>query len=221
VTVLGEVRYPGTYPITRNTTRLTELIDRAGGFTEAASLSSSYITRRVPSRGFIVDSVSNLRGRAGGEDWNYYSTESTLLGMRRYVQADFGRVFTDGDSLQNVVLQPDDTVHVSRWTNTVYVFGQVVQPGYVPFVAGKDVEYYVQEAGGGLESARFDDIKVVKATNKQWIPFEDTVVEEGDYIWVPKDPEREFGYYLGIIGQTASILSVAISAVVIVTTLGN
>ncbi|MGB5872399.1 MAG: SLBB domain-containing protein [Bacteroidota bacterium] len=221
VTVLGEVRYPGTYPITRNTTRLTELIDRAGGFTEVASLSASYITRRVPSRGVLVDSVSNLRGRAGGEDWNYYSTESALLGMRRYVQVNFAHLFTDGDSLQNVVLQPYDTVHVSRWTNTVYVFGQVVQPGYVPFVGGKDVEYYILEAGGELEAARLDDIKVIKATNKQWIPFEDTVVEEGDYIWVPKDPEREFGYYLGIIGQTASILSVAISVVVIVTTLGN
>jgi protein involved in polysaccharide export with SLBB domain len=221
VTVVGEVLYPGTYPITRGTTHLRDVIDRAGGFTEAASLTAAYVIRKPPSRGFLVDSVSNLRGRISGEDWTYYTPESSLLGMRHYVQVNFDRLFNGGDSLQNIIVQPHDTIHVPRWSNTVYVFGQVVRPGYVPFVPGKDTFYYVLEAGGELESARLDDAKVIKATTKQWLPFEETEVEEGDYIWVPKDPEREFGYYLGVIAQSAAIISVAISTVVIVSQIGK
>jgi protein involved in polysaccharide export with SLBB domain len=221
VTLVGEVLYPGTYPITRGTTYLHDVIERAGGFTEAASLGAAYITRRIPSRGFLVDSLSNLKGRISGEDWTYYTTESALLSLMQTVQVDFNRLFTEGDSLQNVLLQPEDTVYVPRKTNTVYVFGQVVRPGHIPFVPGKDVFYYVLEAGGEIESARLDDSKVVKATTKQWLPFEETTVEEGDYIWVPKDPEREFGYYLGVIAQSAAIISVAISTVVIVSQIGK
>ena len=38
----------------------------------------------------------------------------------------------------------------------------------------------------------------------------------GDYIWVPKEIERPFSYYMNIIGQTASIVSVAVSVVLLV-----
>jgi len=38
----------------------------------------------------------------------------------------------------------------------------------------------------------------------------------GDYIWVPKTIERSFGYYMAIVGQTAAVISVAISVVLLV-----
>src|SRR5690606_10801769 len=41
VTVLGEVKNPGKIPITKNTTTLKEVIQKAGGVTEHASLHRS------------------------------------------------------------------------------------------------------------------------------------------------------------------------------------
>ena len=38
--------------------------------------------------------------------------------------------------------------------NNVYVFGQVVTTGNVPYISGKDFEYYLQRAGGVTDAAR-------------------------------------------------------------------
>ena len=164
-----------------------------------------------------MDTLIAVRGRSGLEDGTYYEAENTLLYRQEYVPADFVRLFAQGDSSADVVLHSEDTVYVPTAPGTVYVFGQVVRPGHVPFVPGSDVNYYLRAAGGLMEKAMEDDIKVVKATTKQWLSKDDTVVEEGDYIWVPKDYDRGFGYYLGIIAQSAAILSVAISAIVVTT----
>jgi hypothetical protein len=97
----------------------------------------------------------------------------------------------------------------------VYVFGQVVTNGYIPFVAGEGLEYYVKKAGGYIERARTGDVKIVKARTRQWLAPDETIIEAGDYIWVPRVIERSFGYYMGIIGQTAAIVSVAVSIVLL------
>ncbi len=43
VTVIGEVKSPGKIPITKNSTTLKEVINKAGGFTENASLKQAKI----------------------------------------------------------------------------------------------------------------------------------------------------------------------------------
>ena len=45
VEILGEVRFPGTYPIVRGE-RLGSLLQRAGGFTDNAYLRGAVFTRR-------------------------------------------------------------------------------------------------------------------------------------------------------------------------------
>lgn len=89
-------------------------------------------------------------------------------------------------------------------------------PGHVPYVEGEDFEYYVRKAGGLTERARAGDLKIIKAGTRQWLSPKETAIEEGDYVWVPKEPERPFSYYMNIIGQTASIVSVAVSIVLLV-----
>jgi hypothetical protein len=66
------------------------------------------------------------------------------------------------------------------------------------------------------DRAREADIKLVKAKTRQWLSPGGLMVEEGDYVWVPKVPERPFGYYLGIVAQSATVLSVAVSVVLLV-----
>ena len=77
-------------------------------------------------------------------------------------------------------------------------------------------EHYVRKAGGYTDRAREGDVKIVKAKTKQWLSPRETAIESGDYIWVPKEIERPFSYYMNIIGQTASIVSVAVSVVLLV-----
>jgi protein involved in polysaccharide export with SLBB domain len=222
VTVLGQVLQPGTYPITRNTTRLSEIIRRAGDFTEFASLHSAYVSRnRSHTRGWDLDSLQAMRGRRLDDDFGYFVNETEIVIRQEYVSVDFVKLFVEQDSTQDILLQSEDTVYVPSMRNTVYVYGQVLAPGHIPYTPGRDVSFYIQRAGGFGESAQDDNVQVVKAKNRQWLNPEETAVEEGDYIWVPRDPERPFGYYLGIVAQSAAIVSVAMSVIILATQAGR
>jgi protein involved in polysaccharide export with SLBB domain len=217
VTVVGEVMFPGTYPITRNTTRLADIVKSAGGFTEAASLASAEVLRQsVAARDIDLERLQSLRGGVPPDDSTYYYLETDLRIKKETVNADFRAVFLRGDSSQNVILQDNDIISVPSSKKTVYVFGQVVTPGHVAFVEGEDASYYIRKAGGVTDRARRGDAKIVKAKSRQWLSPGDTPVEEGDYVWVPKEPERPFGYYLGIVAESAGIVSAAVSIVLLV-----
>ena len=215
--IVGEVLYPGTYPITKNNTRLSEIIQRAGGVTEFASLKTAELLRRsVRPSEIELERLESLRGGVSPEDSAYYYLETNLRIRKEIVNVDFEKLILENDSTQDVILQNGDYIRVPSFRNTVYVFGQVVSSGHIPFLEGEEVDYYVRKAGGFTERARTSDLKVVKAKTRQWLSPEETIIEEGDYIWIPKDLERPFSYYMNIIGQTASIVSVAVSIVLLV-----
>jgi protein involved in polysaccharide export with SLBB domain len=217
VFVSGEVNYPGTYPITKHGTTLSQILARAGGFTEFAAIKSAAVNRSsVSSAEVETERLLSLRAGVSHEDSAYYFAETELRLRKEIVNVDFWRLFVQKDSSQDVVLQTDDHIHIPSLRRTVYVFGQVVSPGHIPFVSGESVDYYVGKAGGETERARRGDIKIVKARTKQWLSPGETGIEEGDYVWVPKDPERPFSYYMNIIGQTAAVVSVAVSIVLLV-----
>jgi len=218
VTVEGEVYYPGTYPITRHSTRLSEVLERAGGVTAYAALTSAIIIRKsMEPEDISRERLLSLRGNVQREDTLSMILETDLRMLQgEYVETDFEKLVRQRDSTQDVVLQPEDRVVIPSIKKTVYVFGQVVAPTHVPLALGKDVAYYVKKAGGFTDHARTGDAVVIKRSTRQWLVPSETTIEDGDYIWVPKVPDRPFSYYLGIVGQTASIISVALTIVLLV-----
>jgi protein involved in polysaccharide export with SLBB domain len=216
VFVGGEVRYPGTYPITRDSTTLSEVIGWAGGFTEYAALHAAEVVHSPLS---IIeqkfDSVLSFRGGWISEDLSYYTSESQLRANYEEVSVNFVDLFGKKDTTQDIMLQNGDWIRIPTIKKTVYVFGQVVLPGNVPFMKDEGLKYYIRRAGGYTDNARSGDVMIIKRASRQWLSPSETEIEEGDYIWVPKVPDRPFTYYLNIIGQTASIISVAVSIVLI------
>ena len=217
VDVVGEVLYPGTYPISRNRTTLVDVIRSAGGFTESASLQLAEVLRHtVASPEIELERLESLRGGVPPDDSTYYYLETNLRIKKEVVNVDFTGLFRNRDSTQDVILQDGDVIVIPTIKKTVYVFGQVINPGHVGYVPGEDIWYYIRKAGGVTDRAREADIKLVKAKTRQWLSPGGLTVEEGDYVWVPKVPERPFGYYLGIVAQSATVLSVAVSVVLLV-----
>lgn len=217
VTVKGEVLYPGTYPITKLGTRLSEIIRMAGGFTEFASLKTAEVVRQSIKQNEVdIERLMSLRGGAPSEDSVDYNLETELRIKREIVNVDFEKLFTANDSTQDIILQSEDEIVVPSIKKTIYVFGQVVSPGHIPFVNGESPRYYIAKAGGFTDRARVSDMKIIKAKTKQWLDPDETTLEESDYIWVPKDPERPFAYYMTIASQMASVLSVVIGIAVVV-----
>jgi polysaccharide biosynthesis/export protein len=222
VFVAGRVKNPGTYPISRNGSRLTDAIRSAGGFQDDASLASAELTRRsVNTQEIETERLESLRGGVPPDDSSYYYLETSLRLRKELVQTDFEALFLRGDSSQNVTLQDGDAIVVPSLKRTIYVFGQVKNPGHVSYLPGKDASYYIEKAGGVTDRARDGDMKIVRARTRQWVSPNGQVVHEGDYVWVPKDPEHPFVYYLNFTAQAAAVIGTALSLVLLVNQLNK
>jgi len=222
VTITGEVLYPGTYPITKGQTRLSEVIAAAGGFTQFADLKSAEVHRRSISPGdATIEMLLSARGGVPEDDSLYYFTETNLRLQKEIVSVDFEKLFIEKDAAEDIVLQSEDYINVPSLKKTVYVFGQVVSPGHVPFSRRQDVSYYIEKAGGYTDRARTGDVKIIKAKTKQWLDPGDTVIEDGDYIWIPKKIDRPLIYYTTIVSHLATILSAVVGIAIVVATVGK
>jgi len=222
VSVEGEFLRPGTYPITRNRTMLSDIVRMAGGFTKDAYVKGALLIRpRLSPLGppdeIQQERLRSMRTAISAEDSSYYITETELrIKGGEIVSVDFAKLFTEGDSTQDVTLRNEDRINVPPARHTVYVFGQVITPGHVQLVEGESYRYYVEKAGGYTNDARTGDVKVIKGTNRTWLDPGETEVEDGDYIWVPKQVHYPFGYYLATVVQFATVLA-ALATVILVT----
>ena len=215
VYVEGEVRAPGTYPISLRGLRLADIIREAGGFTANAELSAAQIYHHSEVDAGL-ERLEFLRNNFDPEDTLNFRMETDLRLRREFRPVDFVKLFVDGDSTNNVSLTAGDHVVVPSKSHTLYVFGQVVNPGYIGYIANQSVDYYVDRAGGYTDLARPDDLRIIKAKNRQWLRVSETTPEPGDLIWIPRKPQRSFAYYMTVLSEAASILGVAVTVAVLV-----
>ena len=89
-----------------------------------------------------------------------------VLGNVGRVNVDLTRALKDRDSRSNIILQSGDSILVPEYTPSVQVAGAVNAPGSVLWERGKDLNYYLNAAGG--PSWRADEGKVsVRYANGQ------------------------------------------------------
>lgn len=227
VRIIGEVRRPGAYPIVQWQTRLRDVIEEAGGFTERAALSLAYILRREPDQaGSSLLPPNPYIERMRRLQYTNLVPEDTLrlfvdeLARRPMVACDFQACFERGSTDDNVVLADGDVIVVPPSPNVVYVYGQVNKAGFVEYHPGKDAEYYITRAGGRTELADQGRERVIKGRSGVWMPFDETVIEPGDRIYVPHPPDEPIGAriqrlsaYIGIAGGLAGLVFSILSLV--------
>jgi protein involved in polysaccharide export with SLBB domain len=215
VLVLGEVKNPGKIPITKNSTRLFDVIEAAGGFNEEASLRRSKLytgkslavflesqyginldeqpdLEDVDLRNTIIH-IKTLQMRRMSniyqEDMPNFWLENQLRALMEGSSLDFTKINDPNSDIGEYIVKNGDVIVIPTLRKSVYVFGQVASPGYVNLSEGEDYKYYINEAGGMGEFAVVDEIMVIKGGSRYWIsPLEQKVtLEEGDYIYVPKE----------------------------------
>ena len=70
-----------------------------------------------------------------------------------------------GDFNQTV-LSPKDSIFVPVKVGFVKVSGEVLNPGYFPFINGKDAKFYILNAGGFLPNAENEKIMIFNPVAK-------------------------------------------------------
>lgn len=206
-TVDGAVRFPGTYPIEPGRTTLQDLLELAGGLRDDALPRAAYLQRDAlprpdpdapAPRPTGLPAAAAARGRAAA-DSSEVARRVRLSGFdflgRTYAAQELrqqNRVVLDlpallGGQAEPVLLQDGDRLVVPRDEQTVFVFGEVVQPGYVTFRAGQPAAAYVQAAGGRSPTAGV--AYVVKAGTGEYVPAGAATVASGDLVFVaPEAP---------------------------------
>ena len=164
VFVIGEVRRPGAYPLTGNMS-LIEALASAGSTTISAS-DEAVIVRAGETSGPVIP-----RDNANAE----------------IVRIDLRRL-RGGEISLNVGLRDGDTVFIAR-AETVYVFGEVKNPGSYPIQRGTTVLQALSLAGGSTEFGALNRLRIVRLVDGEQAEIDaeltDTV-EPGDTIVVPE-----------------------------------
>ncbi len=192
VEVKGEVTYPGEYALIHNPTRLSDVIDMAGSFTNEAALCNAHVIRRSirkeknPELEWLdMMMVSDMRK----EERAYYQTK--LQQQQNRVYTDFVALFEDGDEDFDIPLKNDDLIVVPAKTYAVNIIGQVKYPGVQEWMPGKGLKYYIKKAGGYNEGAWKKKISINKIASGVFVEPDKTSIEMGDTIFVPQKPERD------------------------------
>ncbi len=210
VLVLGEIQRPGYYPISFKNTRIKDVIDMAGGLRENAYLPLCILFRKYDEEYSRRDSVEiMLNARANdvfltpAEKRNF---ETDVISRRNRVIVDFEKLMNKNDQSQNVILEDKDIIYINDDKKIVYVYGQVNNEGYVPYVEGKDYEYYIEQAGGYALSADEGNTRIIKFNSRGWYKPDEIKINSGDYVYVPKYEKKTFTEKISLIAQIAGVL---------------
>jgi polysaccharide biosynthesis/export protein len=217
VHVHGEVVHNGSFSITRDNTSLSEVVEWAGGFTRHASLNEAVVLRQRADANRRLNEITSLNpdrlrrlSPMDADEVARYNFEMATL--RNSVAVDFTDVFLNNNTAADITLRDGDVILVPSKLNTVFVFGQVVNPGHVTYMEGMDINYYLSRAGGTSDVSRDRRIMIVKAGSNEWVKPGDSTLEPGDSIFVPRKPGRGFRYYYEIV-RDALTLSTAIATI--------
>ena len=219
VTLVGELRFPGRYPVARGET-MRSVVMRAGGLTEHAFAEGSVFTRRDLKereqrqlgvleerlrREIAVLSLQRAQsGDATGTTQAIAAGESLLSDLET-IEA-MGRLVIDLNrsmraipgSAMDIFMKDGDTLVVPRRTQEVTVIGEVQNSASLLYVEGFTRDDYVQRSGGITRRADARRIYVIRADGSvaaegsgSWFGRRgDIVMRPGDTIVVPLDAEE-------------------------------
>ena len=212
VAIDGEILYGGTYTLTSKDERISDLVKKAGGTTQFAYVRGAKLVRRANANELqrMQDVVVLLRRQMGDErvDSLGIKVDSTFS-----VGIDLEAALKAPGSDADIILREGDVVVVPKYNNTVRINGAVMQPNVVSYKQGKDVKYYIGQAGGYNQVAKKNkkyiiymngQIAAVKRRGKN-------LVEPGCEIIVPNKRQRQanWGNVLSSLSAVSSIGTMA------------
>ena len=216
VTISGEVRFPGVYPIEEGE-RLSSVLERAGGFTDKAYLDAAVFIRETIRRDQqqkleeMAKQMENEIARLEGQTATLSNPElvakrqaavaraKEMLAKLQKAKAS-GRLviqLRDIEQLKgsefDVSLRDGDSLYIPQRPSEVLVMGQVYNNTALIYQRHLDVDDYIDRAGGLTRFADEDRIYVVHA-NGVVEPvrggWHRTKVRPGDAIVVPENVEQ-------------------------------
>ncbi|MEL6301963.1 MAG: SLBB domain-containing protein [Pseudomonadota bacterium] len=239
VEILGEVRFPGTYPIKRGES-LASVVARAGGLTDLSFPDGAVFTREILKQREeeqINTLISRLeadlaslalqQAALSGNTQQAFVFGQSLLSQLRESQAT-GRLVIDltevlaSDSTSTIRLRDGDSLLIPQTVQEVTVIGEVQYATSHLFDNDLDRDDYISRSGGLTSKADSKRIYVVRANGQvvansgsAWLRrVRGTDIRPGDTIVVPIDADRMAPLTLwSSVTQIVYNLAIAVAAV--------
>lgn len=190
VELTGEVRFPGNYRI-REGEDISDLIKRAGGFTEDAYFFGARYTspqaQKIQQQS-INQMIEELQLRASKQLAQKSQTavdketatmvQETRTNLQNFIDkleevGVSGRVAINlanlenfADSKYDFALEDGDALHIPQKPNFVAVTGAVYAPSAYHYQPGQTAQDYLQKAGGVSETADEDYMYILRANGE-------------------------------------------------------
>jgi protein involved in polysaccharide export with SLBB domain len=217
IEVLGEVRFPGTYPVRRGET-LSSVLERAGGLTDLAFGDGSIFIRedlkdrereqiQTLARRLETDlaafSLQTIQESASAAQ--AFSIGQSLLTELRETEPtgrlviDIDRIMASrGDAIHDIVVKDGDKLLIPERSQEVTVLGEVQYSTSHIYQPGMDRDAYISRSGGLTARADSKRVYVVRAngsvlagTGSLWFrQGGGQDIRPGDTIVVPLDAAR-------------------------------
>ena len=186
VSISGEVKYPGNYSLKSRNERLSDIIKRAGGLTEAGYAEGARFSRALSSN----EKERSLQLLEIAHSSDTVDVDKIAIKDRYSVGIDLPTAINKPGSEKDVILRNGDQIIIPECNNTVRISGEVLYPNTVPFVEDKSASYYINQAGGVGYKGQRSKAFIIYA-NGQVSRLYRGRVRPGCEIVVPTKPEKQ------------------------------
>lgn len=228
VTIDGEVMYPGAYAINSIDEKLSNIINRAGGFKITADASAASL-RRVNAINAITElkntSIEKIARDRGTDTTAADSLSREAVRPYDIIGINLEEVMDHPGITNDLILENGDIVYIPKKNQAVKVRGEVLFPTQFAFRENRSMKYYIDQAGGFSSNALKRKAFVLGANGnarkvRHFLFFKSyPSIKAGDEVFVPKKPERK-GLSTGeIIGITTAVVSFASVVIALITNL--
>ncbi len=169
VFVEGMVIRPGRYTLKMSGDRISDIIERSGGFRANAD-TTALVIRRLTKRAQTVQDREQTFTKLLN-----INTDSLKAAERikREIYKDYDKISIDlnkalheRSETENMLLEDGDILSIEQNNSLVKVGGEVYYPTIIPYKKGANLLYYIQKSGSFTELARKNGTLVIYPDGK-------------------------------------------------------
>jgi protein involved in polysaccharide export with SLBB domain len=243
VTIIGQVRFPGTYGFQEGE-RLSSVLRRAGGFRDTAyptgavlvreqvrqleEKSKQELIRQIETSSASARLSPNLGSGDSGTTLKLIQAQQDQVLSQLKSQPSSGRqvvnITADIDSWANtpadIEVRRGDVLTIPKRPSFILVTGQVYNVTALTFTEGKTAKWYLQHAGGTSDAANRKSIFVIRANgsvvgrHSGGESVLSTKLDPGDVVVVPQKVIGASLFWRNLLTTAQLASSIAITAAV-------
>jgi protein involved in polysaccharide export with SLBB domain len=224
VKVEGEVKYPGTYTISRKDERISDIVVRAGGLTALAYPTGASLKRPGPENPDDKNKLNKAEEdkerlakleRLQGTAKDSVKIDQEAIVKNVNVGINLERILEKPRSKNDLILEEGDILRVPKQLQTVKINGEVLYPVTTIYNNNNGFQQYISQAGGFSDRSLKRRAYVVYAngavkSTKKFLFFNNyPVIKPGAEIFVPKKADRNKLSVQEVVGISTGLASLA------------